>query len=217
MLIPTLSITPTETPIPPAEVVEQATKVIDAFNSLGFGLAALFVISIALALIGLVIWSGRNSNSTALSVLISSNAQKDKDLVDLKAQRDQENKQHLERMDALNLQLQRTNDLNAQSNDILIAVNTRGLERDVIQKQLSEDIHAIVTTGSLPVQEILSRVRDMADMLTRVDTRTADWNAIALTITPLMIELGTLKAEAKKHSTQPIPAIEVPPATETPQ
>jgi len=39
-------IIPTATPIPPSLVVEQATKVIDSFNSLGFGLAALFVIFI---------------------------------------------------------------------------------------------------------------------------------------------------------------------------
>jgi len=60
-------IIPTATPSP-SLVVEQATKVIDSFNSLGFGWRQLFVIFIALALIGLVIWSGRNSNSTALSV-----------------------------------------------------------------------------------------------------------------------------------------------------
>lgn len=202
--------TPTETPIPTSLVVEQATKVIDSFNSLGFGLAALFVIFIALALIGLVIWSGRNSNSTALSVLVTSNAQKTQDLIDLKAQRDQEHQQHLEAMGKLEIQAARTNDLSQEANGILRAFNERGSERDGVQRQLADDVHLMANIGSVPVQEILGRVRTMADAIIRIDARTANWDVIALAITPLMIELGALKTEVKKHSTQPIPVIDPP-------
>lgn len=197
----------TETPIPPAEVVEQATKVIDAFNSLGFGLAALFVIFIALAILALVIWSGRNSSSTAISVLANSSLQKDKDIADLKAQREQEHKQHIDAMAKLEIQGTRANDLSAEANKILIAVNDRGKERDEAQSKLANDIHEMVNAGSKPVQEILSRVQIIAEGVARIDTRTADWSALLDVLTPLLVELGALRMEAKKHSTQPLPAI----------
>jgi DNA anti-recombination protein RmuC len=174
-------------------------------------MAILAVAALALFVVLLNSWINRNSNSTVMKVLATANEQKDKDIQDLKAQRDQENRHHNERMEVLRVQVERTNDLSEQANNILATINAHGVERDSIQKQVAEDIHTMVSSGSLPVQEILARVRTFTDVLTRIDTRTADWNAIMIVIQPLMLELGALRAEAKKHATQPIPAIEPPP------
>jgi len=198
----------TPTPVPSAELVRQATQLIDVWHNLGPLMALLGVVVLALIIVLLNTRDNNKGNATVLSVLADNNIQKDKDIVDLKAQRDQENKQHLERMDALRAQAERANDLAAQGNAILIAINDRGLERDAVQKQMAEDMHTIVNAGSVPVQEILQRVRTFTDVLTRIDTRTADWSAVVTVIQPLMLELGALRAEAKKHSTQPIPAIQ---------
>jgi hypothetical protein len=205
MLFPSFTPTPSA---PSAELVKQAAEIVDIWNSLGPLMAILAVAALALFVVLLNSWINRNSSSTVLSVLASTNAQKDKDILDLKAQRDQENRHHNERMEVLRVQVERTNDLSEQANNILATINAHGVERDSIQKQVAEDIHTMVSSGSLPVQEILARVRTFTDVLTRIDTRTADWNAIMIVIQPLMLELGALRAEAKKHATQPIPAIE---------
>lgn len=209
--------TPTSTPSP-AELVRDATQIVNTWNSLGPVMALLAVVALAIGAILLVLWSSRNSNSAAITVLAQSNSDKEKELSDLKAQRAQENAQHQEIMLAVKEQMKRSNDIGQTANETLITVNNRGLDRDTVQKQLAEDVHTIVSAGSLPVQEILNRVRSMAEVISKIDARTADWSTVALAVTPLMIELGALRTEAKKHSTQPIPAID-PPAngTETPQ
>lgn len=204
-----ITIVPTPTPIP-VEVVEKAVQVIDAFQSLGPIMAVLGLAALALVVVLLNAWSNRNSNASVVTTLVNAALQKDKDIADLKEQRQQEHEQHIEAMNRLDAQGARTNDLSQEANGILRAFNERGSERDGVQRQLAEDIHAIVSTGSLPVQEILQRVRGITDILALVDTRTADWTAVLSVITPLIVELGALKAEAKKHSTQPIPFVNHP-------
>lgn len=205
------TITATTTPVPSAELVHQFSEVVSIWNTLLPIMAVLLVVLVALGIVGLMIWIGRNNSSTAISVLSQANTSKDKEVADLKAQREQEHSQHIEAMDKLDSQFQRTNDLSAETNKILIAVNDRGLERDTVQKQLAEDVHLIVNGGSKPVQEILSRVQTIAEDVARIDSRTADWPALLDILTPLLIELGALRVEAKKHSTQPIAVINIPP------
>lgn len=208
----------TATPTPsPAEVVEKATQVIDAFQNLGPLMAVLGVAALALAFALLIAWINRSGTAAVVNVLASASTQKDKDIADLKAQRAQEHKEHLESISALHNQAVRTNDL-------FEAMNNRGLERDKQQQLLVETQGQIVTelekmtsVGSVPVQEIRTHVREIKSIVDGIDVRTADWNGILAVITPLLVELGALRAEAKKHSTQPIPKIDMPAETPTPE
>lgn len=213
---------PTPSPTPsPAEVVRQATEIINTWNDLTPLMAVLGVAALALAVVMIISWNNRNSSAAAIEVLAKANAQKEQELADLKEQRRQEHEQHIESLAAIADQNNRANDLSQQantlieqSNSILKAQMDRGLERDATQKQLADDFHALMNTGSKPVQEILSRVHTIAKGVEMLDTRTADWPDVLKVITPLLIELGALKQEAKKHSTQPIPAVNPAPQPE---
>lgn len=200
---------PTATPSP-AEVVKQATEIINTWNDLTPLMAVLGVAALALVIVLLISWSNRSNNTAAITVLANANAQAQKDLADLKEQRRQEHEQHIESLSAIAAQGNRTNDIAEQGNKILQAQMDRGLERDATQKQLADDFHALLNTGSKPVQEILARVQTIAEGVKMLDARTADWPDVLKVVTPLLIELGALKQEAKKHSTQPIPVIDVP-------
>ncbi len=201
---------PTPEP-PPAELIEQATRVIDIWNSLGPIMAVLAVAALALVVVIIISLSNRSSNATAISVLATTTQQKDREIEEQKRQREQDRHQHMESLSAIQAQAQRANDL-------FEAMNNRGMARDAqqqrmveMQAQIVNDLKVIATTGSLPVQEIKAKVLEIVGIVTRIDTRTADWNAILETITPLLVELGTLRTEAKKHKTQPIPVIDIPP------
>lgn len=206
--------TPIVTPTPsPAELVRDATQIIGIWNSLGPLMAVLGIVALAFAAILLIQWSNRNSSSTAIQVLAAANTQKEKELAKAEEQRDQDRKQYVESLTVLSEQSTRANDIGADTNKILRAMNEGGLERAMMQKQLSDDFHTLISTGSAPVQEIRNKVNEIVTIVGTIDSRTADWNAILNLITPLLIELGALRAEAKKHSTQPIPIIDpVPPA-----
>lgn len=203
--------TPVFTPTPsPAELVRDATQIINVWNSLGPIMAVLGVCAIALIIVLLVTRDNTKGSATVLSVLANNNAQKDKDILDLKSQREQEHKQHIESMTMLAEQGRRANDL-------FEAMNNRGSERDKQQQRMVEsqaqiagDLKTMVTLGSAPVQEIRSKVNEIVGIVSTIDGRTADWNSILSVITPLLVELGALRQEAKKHSTQPIPAIDPP-------
>lgn len=206
---------PTSTPSP-AEIVEQATRVLDTWDNLGPLMAVLGVAALALAFALFLAWSNRNSNSSVITTLVNTALQKDKDIADLKEQRKQEHDQHIESMKVLAEQSTRTNDL-------FDAMNNRGTERDKQQQRLVETqdkiatrFESLLTEGSKPVQEIQAKVTEILILANKIDGRTADWNSILNVITPLLVELGALRQEAKKHSTQPIPAIADPaPKVET--
>lgn len=209
MLIPTLSITPTPDPST-AELARDATQIINTWNNLGPFMAVLGIVALALIIMLLSQRSNSNSQDKTMSVLTTTLAHRDAEIIELKNDAKAFQKLHIESLEAIAEQGNRSNDISAEANKILKAQLERGNERDASQKQLADDFHVMLTTGSIPVQEILTRVRSMMEVLTRIDTRTADWNAIVQTVTPLMIELGALRTEAKKHSTQPIPAIDPP-------
>jgi DNA anti-recombination protein RmuC len=204
---------PTATATPsPSEIVkqiEQVTQVIDVFKSLGPVMGLLFIVGLVLFAMLIVMWFSRNNLNTVTNILANNNAQKDKEINDLKAQREQAQKQHVESLSAIHKQMQRGNDLSENSNRILEAVNTRGGQRDLDQQKMAADLHEMVSSGSKPVQEILQRVREIAEGINRLDMRTADWPETVKAVTSLMQELGGLRAEAKKHSTQPIPVIDI--------
>lgn len=206
--------TPIFTPTPsPAELTKQVGELVSIWNTLTPIMAVLFVVLVALGIVGLFLWINRNNSSTAINVIANSNAQKDKEIIELRAQREQDRKQNTENMTLLSQQFTR-------SNDLFEAMNNRGGERDKQQQrmvesqaQIASDLKVMVTSGSAPVQEIRTRVNEIVGIVSTIDGRTADWNGILSIITPLLIELGALRTEAKKHSTQPIPVIDpVPPA-----
>ena len=203
------NVTPSPTQ-PPAEVIEQAIRVISVFDSLGPLMALLLVVALALVVIVIIVFSNRNASANAITVLANTTAQKDKELAELKEQRRQEHEQFIESLGAIADQGNRANDLSEKANEILRAQMDRGLERDANQKKFAEDFHILLNTGSKPVREILERIQVIAEQVKNLDARTADWPDVLKTITPLLIELGALRQEAKKHSTQPIPVVDAP-------
>lgn len=203
---------PTNTPEPsPAEVVQQAERIIDIWNSLGPIMAILFVAALALVVVFVIVWSSRNNSNTLLNLLASNNAQKDREIQELREQRRVDQQQHIESLSAIHEQNMRANDLSATSIAILNIMNNQNNERYDGQKIMASQIEALATQGSAPVQEIKAKVVEILGIAGRLDNRTADWNGILTVITPLLVELGALRIEAKKHSTQPIPKIDPPP------
>lgn len=72
------------------EVVEQATKAIDTFNSLGVFMAVLLVFSLFVIVILILVWSNRKTGQTALDVVSISNADKVKEVQEMREERRQE-------------------------------------------------------------------------------------------------------------------------------
>lgn len=210
MFLLLLYLTPTPSPTEEAldGVVKQADQVLQSFKDLGLFMGILLIVALAFAAVLIVFWGSRNSVSSVLSILTQNNTSKDKEITDLKAQRDQEHQQHMELMEAVKAQFARGNDIQAKQNELLIAINNRGQERDETQAQMAENIQTMVNLGSRPVQDILAHVQRIADIVGRVDVRTADWDTVVKVITPLLTELASLRVEAKKKSTQPIPVID---------
>lgn len=201
----------TLTPTPPpevGEVVRQTEKVLNAFDNLGFGMAALFVITILSFVVLAIIWSNRNNNTVVISTLAAVNTQKDKDIADLKAQRAAEHQQHIESMTALHEQAIRQNDIQDKQAKILQTQTERDTARDQKTDQIAADLKSLSERGGQHAQEILASAQRNAETLQRIDMRTASWDTIIQIVTPLLQELNALKFEANKHSTKPIPAVE---------
>lgn len=207
MLIFTLTPTPTAAP-EVGEVVRQTEKVLDAFNSLGFGMAALFVITVLSLVVLAIVWSNRNNSSVVISTLAAVNTQKDKDIADLKAQRAAEHEQHLESMSALHEQAIRQNDIQEKQAKILQTQTERDTARDAKTDQIAADIRTLSERGGQHAQDILASAQRNAETLQRIDIRTSSWDSIVQVVTPLLQELQALRLEAKKHSTKPIPTVE---------
>lgn len=213
----------TPTPVPPAELLDRAEQVIDTWNTLGPIMGLLFVVGLAFFAILFVVWNNRNSTSTVVSVLSNANAQKDREIAELKAQRAVEHQMHIESLGAIHANGQRSNDLldastqiQRQQTDLLVAINKRGQERDNREDMMAADLNRLVTEGSIPLQKGLATVQEIALKVTNIDSRTADWTTILESITPLLAELNTLRLEAKKHKTGPIPQVEVPTMPDNP-
>lgn len=207
MMLVALTSTPTPSP-QVGELVQQTEKVLDAFNSLGFGMAALFVMTLLSLVVLAIVWSNRNNSALVISTLAAVNTQKEKDIADLKAQRAIDHEQHIESLGALHDQALRQNDIQAEQAKILKTQTERDVARDLKTDQIAQDLKALSERGGQHAQEILSSAQRNAETLQRIDLRTASWDTIVQVVTPLLQELQALRVEAKRHSTKPIPVVE---------
>lgn len=197
------------------ELLDKAERLIGIWDSLGPVMGIMAVVVVALVVVGIISYNSRNSSSTAIKVLEKANdrldksiERQDKEIIALQEQSSTDREKYVQSIGIVAEQSQRANDL-------FEAMNNRGGQRDLQQQRLVEsqaqiatDLKAMATSGSPPVQEIKVKVGQIFDIVTHIDKQTADWNGILETITPLLAELSVLRAEAKKHSTQPIPKIE---------
>jgi hypothetical protein len=200
---------PTPTDTPPDELLDKAERVIDIWNSLGPLMAILGVAALALIVIGLISYSSRNSSSTAIKVLEKISERQDKEIIVLQQQSTEDRGKYIESIKVVAEQ-------STRANDLFEAMNNRGGQRDLqqqrmveLQAQIAANQKTMIESGSEPVREIKAKVGEIKDIVTRIDTHTADWNGILQVITPLLVELGALRQEAKKHSTQPIPKMDI--------
>lgn len=200
--------TPLPTEISPTELLDKAERVIDIWNSLGPVMAILGVVALALVVIGFISYSSRNSSSTAIKVLSTISDRQDKEIAELKKQSTTDREKYVQSIGVVAEQ-------STRANDLFEAMNNRGGQRDQQQQRLVEsqaqiaaDLKVMSTQGSQPVQNIRAKVDEILILTNQIDTRTADWDGILSAITPLLVELGALRTEAKKHRTQPIPKID---------
>lgn len=207
---------PTPTEIASDELLDKAERIISLWDNLGPVMALIGFATIAFIVIGVISYFNRNTSSTAIKVLekVSDRLDKeierqDKEIVLLQQKSIEDRGKYIESIAVVAEQSQRANNL-------FEAMNNRGGQRDLQQQRLVEsqaqianDLKAMATAGSPPVQEIKTKVGEIVGIVTAIDKRTADWAGILDTITPLLIELGALRTEAKRHSTQPIPKIDV--------
>lgn len=123
------------TDVPDAEVVEQAARVIDTFSSLGPFMAVLLVITLAFIVVLVVVWSTRSTSSTAVTVLAQVNADKINELVEMRRQRDEENKvereRHQQRHDQFMLMFAAINNKQVEG-DEAIASSLTGTKTSII-------------------------------------------------------------------------------------
>lgn len=199
----------TQTPVTD-ELLDKAERVIGIWDTLTPVMAILFFAVLALIVILAVVWFNRNNSSAAIEAQNKLFDRQEKDIAELKTEIRDERSKYFETFKVIGDQLTR-------GNDLWEAINTQTGQRVSQQQRLVEsqaqiavDLKNIATVGSPTVQAIQIKVSEIKDIVTHIDKRTADWPGILETITPLLTELGVLRQEAKKHSTQPIPAIDVP-------
>lgn len=205
-----MQIPPTATPSAAevAEVLDKAEQVIDIWNSLGPLMAVLLFGALAMVVVLVVVYSNRGSASAAITVLAKHSDRQDKDITDLKERNQLEREQNQASLKMIGEQMARSNDL-WEANNTQVGQRAMQQQRMVeVTGQIATDLKTIATTGSPSVQEIKTKVGEIFGIVTGIKADTADWNGILNVITPLLVELGALRAEAKKHSTQPIPAID---------
>src|SRR5574338_480507 len=119
---------------PPAEQIEQATRVINAFEQLGPLMALLFVVSLALIAIVMVLFASRSSNSSAINILAQSNADKAKEIIELREQHSDLRKQLVEYQRLHNEGLIVIGAQSTRTNDLFEAMNNRSANRDLQQQ-----------------------------------------------------------------------------------
>lgn len=197
--------TPTPTP---DELLDKVERVISIWDSLTPVMAILFFAVLALVVILVVVYFNRSNSSTAI---IAQNKLIDRqaiDIADLKTEIRSERTQYAETFKVISDQLTRGNDL-WEANNTQAGQRVSQQQRLVdSQSQIAVDLKTIATVGSPTVQEIKTKVGEIVGIVTGIDARTADWDGILNTITPLLVELGALRTEAKRHKTQPIPMID---------
>lgn len=203
------SVTLTATPSP-AEVVRDATQIIDTWNSLGPLMAVLGLAGLALAIVLLISWFNRNTISSTVSVLTSTIAHRDAEIEELKSDAKEFRSMHIESLTAISDQATR-------SNDVLDAWNRRGIERDADQKLMAAALNTLVSDGSVPLRKLMNDVSVLMATINTIEPRTAQLTELAITIPALRTELNTkldaVMTEVMKRSTKPIPKIDMPAIT----
>lgn len=207
MLNPIFAQVATKTPTPD-ELIDKAERLISIWDSLGPLMAILLLMALAFLIIGAIVYFNRNNSSAAIDAQNKLIDRQEKDIAELKGEIRQERKQNIETFKIIGDQLTRGNDLWEASN-IQAGQRVSQQQRIVdVTAQAAADLKTIATVGSAPVQEIRAKVIEIMGLVTRIDDRTANWDDILNTITPLLVELGELRTVAKKHKTQPIPTID---------
>jgi hypothetical protein len=214
MLNPLFTQVATETPTPD-ELIDKAERLISIWDSLTPVMGILFFAVLALVVILAVIYFNRSNSSTAITAQNKLIDRQAIDIADLKNEIRQERTQYVETFKVIGDQLTRGNDLWEASNTQAgqrVSQQQRMVE---VTAQAAADLKMIATVGSPTVQEIKIKVGEILALVTKFDARFGDWDTILNVTTPLLIELGALRTEAKRHKTQPIPAIDPPPTPET--
>lgn len=203
----------TPTPLSPAETTElldKVERVITVWDSIGPLMAILGLMALAFIVIGFLVYFNRNNSSAAIDAQNKLIDRQERDISELKTEIRDERSQYMETFKVIGDQLTRVNDL-WEANNTQAGQRVSQQQRLVeSQAQIVTDLKVIATVGSPTVQAIAVRVDEIKNLVSNIDARTADWPGILEIITPVLIELGVLRQKAKEHSTQPIPAVEIP-------
>lgn len=197
---------------PPAEIIRDAVRVLDTFDNLGPLMALLFIVALALIVVVIVQFSTRNSTSSAINVLAQANADKSKEIVDLRAQLVEYQRLHVEGLSVIGTQASRTNDL-------FDAMNNRSANRDLQQQEMvatqgriAASFDKLLNEGSAPLQQVARDVAKLLELVNSVDNRTNNWQKVIDGIPQIKQDiskrLDELMGELQKRSTKPIPIVD---------
>lgn len=202
--------TATPSPAETDELLNKAERLIGIWDSLEPLMALFLLLAIAFVVIGVIAYFNRNNSSVAIAAQNKLFDRQESDIAELKKEIRDERKQHFETFKVIGDQLTRVNDL-WEANNTQVGQRISQQQRLVeSQAQIAIDLKNIATVGSPTVQAIAVRVDEIKTLVSMIDARTADWPGIVEVITPVLIELGILRQKAKEHSTQPIPAVDLP-------
>lgn len=214
------------TPIPDsqvAEVVVQATKAIDAFSDLGVFLAVLFVFALLIILFGsivlVLVWSNRKTSGAAVNVLAQVNADKINELVEMRRQRDEENKlereRHQERHDQLMLMFGAITSRQTEG-DAQVSGAVTSSEQTVKQAVTSSEgriIDSVVASKDdvLAVLKLLGKVN--TDVFQPVSSEPPDLAAMQSILEDTLAAIANNKKRmqtAPARATSEVPAVTLP-------
>lgn len=203
--------TPTATPST-AEIVRDATAIVNTWNSLTPLMAVLGVAALALIIVLLISRNSGNATNNTVKVLTTTITRLEDENVTLKQDAKEFQKMHLESLTVIGNQATR-------SNDTLDALNRRGIERDADQKLMAATLNTLVSDGSIPLRKLMADVAGIVAIINALDTRTAHLPELAISIPALRADLNakldSVMSELAKRSTKPIQQLPVePPKTE---
>jgi hypothetical protein len=211
---------PTPTPVPPAELLKQAGEIVSVWNTLTPIMAVLLVALVALALVGLMLWISRNSNSQAINVLSNANAAKDREIEEMKKQRLQDREANAQNARILSDQFARSNDLWEANNK---QAQNRGLQQQEMvatQGRIAASFEKLLSEGSIPLQKVATDVAQLLILAGSIDTKTGNITsaieALGQIKTDLNKRLDDIVAELNKRSTKPLPLVTPEMSTEAP-
>ncbi len=204
------------TPVPPGQVTDIVNAFEGAtstFQNFSFGMAALFILALFIMLLILYVYSNRNQGVGTITLMKTFSEsmggtlkERDERIEELETDQAARDEKYIESLSAISAADNRI----ADTVDLMRKNEER---RDRILSDNTSAIAAIVTVGSKPLQQV---VKDMGHVMALVETinkRTETWDEIIQTIPELRRELNAgldaLLKEAAKHSTRPLPAVNV--------